>query len=371
MVRHRAQSRVVRELTSSKTSLEEKPLPVAGSEQREAYADAVTKTLLCVDSTVAPSALMEVMREAYDIAASATCELLQRHLDATYLVSDLGERQIARLFNARWWTREEVAGEVAVLRHLKARGISVAAPVERRGGGWITVVQAPEGERQLLVYEFLEGEGLVPSRDAGNFGELVGRMHRALEDCVLAQRRRELTFQALMANTFDAMFSQLSEENEHRRYLEGLRERVLARAEHVGLASFREGLCHGDLNFSNAVRQADGHIALYDFEQCGVGILAYDLAVFRWTQRLVGASEQTWQDFIQGYRSENELPERELAGMDLLVLLRQAYMLGHDARRTCIESLGTSWRRKRRTPGMDALRKLDAELFGTKVEASW
>jgi Ser/Thr protein kinase RdoA (MazF antagonist) len=232
-------------------------------------------------------------------------------------------------------------------------------------------VQAPEGERQLLVYEYLQGEGLVPSRDAGKLGELVGRMHRALEDCVLAQRRRELTWRGLMENTFEVMVAQLSEENEHRRYLEGLRGRVLARAEELGLASFREGLCHGDVNFSNAVRQPDGHIALYDFEQCGVGILAYDLAVFRWTQQLVGAPEQTWSDFIQGYRSENELPERELAGMDLLVLLRQAYMLGHDARRASIHSLGTRWRWVRRTPGMDTLRKLDASLFGTKAEQSW
>ena len=250
------------------------------------------------------------MREAFGIGASASCELLSRHLDATYLVSDIGERHIARLFNARWWSQEEVAGEVEVLRHLKARGIRVAAPIERKDGGWVTAVQAPEGERQLLVYEYLEGEGLVPSRDAGKLGELVGRMHRALEDCVLTQRRRELTLRGLVEGTFDAIASQLSEENEHRRYLDALRVRVSARAEELGLASFREGLCHGDLNWSNGVRQADGQIALYDFEICGLGILAYDLAVFRWTQQLLGAPEHTWSDFIQGYRNENQLPER-------------------------------------------------------------
>lgn len=65
------------------------------------------------------------------------------------------------------------------------------------------------------------------------------------------------------------------------------------------------------------------------------------------------------------------LPERELAGMGLLVLLRQAYMLGHDARRARIESLGTRWLRARRTPKMDGLRQLDAELFGTQVEQGW
>jgi len=327
--------------------------------------------LKCIDSTVAPGALLDALRGAYAIEASATCELIQRHLDATYLVSGENERLIARLYNARWWSREEVEGEVAVLRHLGARRVRVAAPVQRRDGAWVTMISAPEGERQLLVYEYLDGEGLLPSRDAGAFGELVGRMHRALTDCVLEQRRCELTFRRLTADAFDTILAQLSEQSEHREYLEELRIRVLTRARDVGLSTFREGLCHGDLNFSNAVRLPDGQIGLYDFESCGPGILAYDLAVFRWVQQLVGAPEQAWQDFLDGYRGCNELPERELAGMDLLVLLRQLYMLEHDARRTQIESLGGRWRRARHTPQIDALRRLDARVFATQVVRAW
>jgi Ser/Thr protein kinase RdoA (MazF antagonist) len=196
-------------------------------------------------------------------------------------------------------------------------------------------------------------------------------MHSALADCELRQHRRELTLRRLTTDTFDTIVAQLSEQNEHRKYFEDLRIRVLTRAQDVGLSGFREGLCHGDLNFSNAVRLADGQIGLYDFESCGPGILAYDLAVFRWVQRLVGAPEQTWQDFLDGYRRHNEISERELAGMDLLVLLRQLYMLEHDARRTQIESLGGRWRRARHTPQVDALRRLDAQLFGTQVVQGW
>lgn len=331
----------------------------------------MTVPLPCVDSTVAPAALLGALRQAYAIEESATCELVQRHLDATYLVSGSNGRCIARLYNARWWSREEVEGEVAVLRHLQARGVRVAPPLQRADGDWVTTIQAPEGERQLLVYEYLDGEGLLPTRDAARFGELVGRLHRELEDCVLTQRRREMTFRALTEETFDAITSQLGESSEHRQYLEELRIRVRARAGELDVGAFREGLCHGDLNFSNAVRQPDGEIGLYDFESCGRGILAYDLAVFRWVQQLVGAPEQAWSDFLDGYRTSNTLPERELAGMDLLVLLRQLYMLAHDARRTRLESLGTRWCRARRTPQIDALRRLDAQVFGTKVVQGW
>ncbi len=327
-------------------------------------------SLKCVDSTVAPLALLDAIRQVYTVEGPATCELIQRHLDATYLVSGKRERFIARLYNARWWCREEVEGEVAVLRHLAARRVRVAAPVQRTDGDWVTAVQAPEGERQLLVYEYLDGEGLLPSRDAGRFGELVGQMHRELADCVLVQRRRELTFRHLTEGTFQTITSQL-EHNEQSRYLEDLRARVLTRAHDLGLNAFREGLCHGDLNFSNAVRQSDGQIGLYDFESCGKGILAYDLAVFRWAQQLVGAPEQSWQDFLNGYRKCNELPEHELAGINILVLLRQLYMLEHDAQRTRLESLGGRWRRARRTPHFDALRRLDAQVFGTDAVQHW
>lgn len=335
--------------------------------------------LECVDSTVAPSAVLAVVREIYGAGAAATCELLQHHLDATYLLSDAEGSRILRLFNARWWSRAEVEGEVAVLQHLGQHGPRVAVPVARRDGGLVTSVAAPEGERQLLVYPYLPGEALAPSRDALELGQVVGRMHRALEGFRLVHPRRELTLQGLLTDTFDATLSQLSSAagaplsaaQENGSYLQALKERVLERAESVGLASFRQGICHGDLNFSNAVRQADGEIALFDFESCGPGLLAYDLAVFRWNQWLFGAREQLWQDFIAGYRRTNTLPERELQGIDLLVLLRQAYLVGHDARRSLIGSLGTRWRRVRRTQKLDALRQLDAELFGTPLERGW
>jgi len=337
----------------------------------QVYARTVTESLECVDSTLAPAAISRVVQGAYATRGSPTCELIQHNLDATYVLAEQARRHLVRVYNARWWSLEEVLGEIEVLEQLEARGLRVAVATARKDGGRVTTVQAPEGPRQLVVYRYLEGDGLVPSRDARQFGEVVGRMHRALEGFVTAQRRRELTLPGLMQDSFDAVLAELSQENEHRPYIESLRARVLARAEELGVASFRLGFCHGDLNFSNATRQADGQIALYDFETCGRGILAYDLGVFRWTQQSVGAPEHAWQDFIEGYRRENELPARELAAMDLMVLLRQAYMLGHDARRSSIGSLGTRWRHVLRPAKIVGLKALDAQLFGTELAPTW
>ena len=57
--------------------------------------------LKCVDSTVDPSALLDAMRHVYAAEEPATCELIQRNLDAIYLVSGANERHVARLYNAR------------------------------------------------------------------------------------------------------------------------------------------------------------------------------------------------------------------------------------------------------------------------------
>ncbi len=322
--------------------------------------------LECVGSTPCCSSVLAAIEAAYDIPAGLECELLQAHLDATYLLRDEVGRYVVRLYNARWWGASEVTGEVELLRHLVRAGVCVAEPLARRDGQWVTTAVAPEGERQLVVTRFLNGEAVLPSRDARQFGELAGKVHQATEGYEFTVPRRELTFEALLRDSFDVLISNPRETKEQREYLEGLRERVTRRAIQLGVQEFRNGICHGDLNFSNAVRLRDGRLALFDFEMSAWGLLAYDVAVFRWTQKVVNAPEQAWQDFLKGHRLRNPLSDAEYAAADLLAVVRHAYLLGHWTRRSQLELMGTAWRRPPRMARMDALRKLDAEAFGTE-----
>jgi Ser/Thr protein kinase RdoA (MazF antagonist) len=184
-----------------------------------------------------------------------------------------------------------------------------------------------------------------------------------LADFELPHARRRLDLEGIMSDSFEPVLRQLDPTSVLHGYFVGLRQRVRARAEQWGLATFEECICHGDLNFANCLRLDDGRIGLFDFECCGPGLRVYDLAVFRWTQLTVGAHDDTWSDFLAGYGAGGAINERELAAMDLLVLLRQAWLIGHDARRTEIQSLGTRWRRVG-TRNLDVLRRFDSELFG-------
>jgi Ser/Thr protein kinase RdoA (MazF antagonist) len=94
------------------------------------------------------------------------------------------------------------------------------------------------------------------------------------------------------------------------------------------------GLCHGDLHPGNARFADDGRPTLYDFECCGYGWRAYDLAVFLWNsygeRRPRRWRESRWNAFLSGYRSIRPLP----AGIDShladLMAARQIWLTGLD-----------------------------------------
>lgn len=315
----------------------------------------------CVDSTPSPAALAAVLASRYDLGESLACELIQQNLDASYLWMTPRGQYIARVHNSRWWSMGEVEYEMAVLAHLAGRGLRVPRPLLTRDGAPLTALQAPEGPRQLTVVEYLSGRDFAPYRDARDYGTLVARVHAEMVDFDSEHAKRGPTLENLLEDAFEPVLEQTHRGGELHDYFASLKERIRLRADHLGIPQFPRCFCHGDLNFANCVRGDDGSVGVFDFECCGLGLRAYDLAVFRWTQKLVGIDDDIWKSFVQGYGA---VSEHELAAIDLLALLRQAWMIGHDARRTALQLLGTSWCRLDRPRNYDNLKRLDADVFG-------
>lgn len=63
-------------------------------------------------------------------------------------------------------------------------------------------------------------------------------------------------------------------------FLRPLADRLAGRVEQAA-PELKWGFCHGDLHHGNIVL-AGRRLGLFDFEFCGVGFQACDLAVFRW-----------------------------------------------------------------------------------------
>jgi Ser/Thr protein kinase RdoA (MazF antagonist) len=102
-----------------------------------------------------------------------------------------------------------------------------------------------------------------------------------------------------------------------------LRERI----EHLPGGRLEWGVCHGDLHYGNAHRTGD-QITLFDFENCGVGWRAYDLAVYLWAARIVAKEGTAWKPFLRGYTEHRALNETELQSIPLFVPARHIYLMG-------------------------------------------
>ncbi|MDR5823657.1 phosphotransferase [Caballeronia sp. LZ043] len=110
-------------------------------------------------STIDGDALGGFIASAYAFDAPFTCRLLRRGFNDVYLLRFAdGHKKIARLSSRRARGASNVAYETALLRHLKQAGGDVAAPLGTNTGALSIEVEALEGRRSLVVFEYLEGQ---------------------------------------------------------------------------------------------------------------------------------------------------------------------------------------------------------------------
>lgn len=85
------------------------------------------------------------------------------------------------------------------------------------------------------------------------------------------------------------------------------------------------GICHGDVHGGNAYIAPPELVTLFDFDACGPGWLAYDLASFRANTL---DNDAGWQAFLTGYRAKRVLAEADQEAIPIFVALRQYVLLG-------------------------------------------
>jgi Ser/Thr protein kinase RdoA (MazF antagonist) len=72
----------------------------------------------------------------------------------------------------------------------------------------------------------------------------------------------------------------LADRTGDREYLLKLANRLVAKLEALPMSSLEEGFCHGDHQGWNAHIKEDGTLTFFDFDCCGPGWRAYDIAAF-------------------------------------------------------------------------------------------
>ena len=328
-------------------------------------------------STISAASIAAAVDDRYAIAPVAQCRLFHRGFNDTYELEGADARSyMARLSNTRFRGPANVDYETALLTHLHHSGIVVSVPIADREGDLWSMQDAPEGPRELAVFERLTGRGLIAAvRRAGTpddqtladvraLGASLARIHLAGDTFDGPPSLYGLDAAHLLERPLAQLMAAFGGElaDEAAALADTLRPRLNDRAD-----ALSDGHCHGDNHAGNTLiaDAADGSPVpgWFDFDDGGPGFLAYDLATFLWSLLLrTPAGEMTeeipplWRAFITAYRGVRPIPAADFEALGLLVAVRHMWIMGNFAGRLSNTPVPADWFRQ----GLGLARKWDA-----------
>jgi Ser/Thr protein kinase RdoA (MazF antagonist) len=279
----------------------------------------ILKSLLSADG------LAEVIGREYGLE-DVRCQLIKAVTLDTYMVRSRAGSFALRVYPAERRTEDEVKGELEFLVRLDAAGIPVTVPVARADGSRYLALAAPEGTRLAVLFGFAAGQALAerPSADSLRaYGALLARMHQAADAMPPIPARPALTVETLVDAPLEELvraFGSRSSAGSMGRYAAALVRPVIAE---LPLEAPVYGFCHGDTGTGNALVTSDGRLTLIDFDFCGPGWRAHDLAV-----AMNDIPDAFASAFLDGYREVRPLSAEEVESIPHFQAAHYLWVLG-------------------------------------------
>lgn len=266
-----------------------------------------------IRSIASPDALLLKVAQSYDVGTPVACRLLKRGLNDTYLLTTARGPYVLRIYRAGWRSEEEIRYELDLLGHLAARGVDVSLPVATRDRRHVLPIGAPEGTRYLALFTYANGTRPLwsVSDDANGLGMLAAMIHRASDDFVSPWRRASLDLGYLIERPLVAIRPFLTHRPPDLAYLEGFTQRLEAQAVELVAKGLDWGVCHGDFGPKNIHKSSHDQLTVFDFDLCGPGWRALDLALVRWVA-MDHRNEALWEAFLRGYSATRPLSAANL-----------------------------------------------------------
>jgi Ser/Thr protein kinase RdoA (MazF antagonist) len=286
------------------------------------------------DSNLCARSLAEQVLPLYDLGEIRRCHLHHRGLNDTYKVEGgHGKVYFLRIYRAGWRSRDEIETEIAILLHLAQGKASVSAPVSRKDGQVLAPLDCAEGTRWAALFTCAPGKEVdfnsYSDELAGRYGEAVATIHCAADSFEGRPLRPALDLAELLERPLRLLTSTIAHRPEDVAYVNRLGDRLRRLIEEM--ADLEIGFCHGDFHGRNACEE-NGAFTFYDFDCCGWGYRAYDLAVFPWAfavrQNTAERIEAMGRAFLKGYVRRRTIGPTDVDAMAAFVAIRQIWLLG-------------------------------------------
>jgi Ser/Thr protein kinase RdoA (MazF antagonist) len=281
-------------------------------------------TLSCfpvVYSTLDAQALVTRVLSQYAIGNIRSCKFWTRGLSDIYLIETQDQPYVLRVSHTHWRCQADIEFELEVLEFLRRRNIPVAYPLLTQDQRWLIELQAPEGKRYATL--FIYAPGKIPLGDFNQnqsriLGNVLAKLHLATTEFQTTTPRQALTLEYLLDQSVQTIspFIQTRPQllNDFMVTMADIKQKLRPLPQEAPFWV----ICWGDPHSGNVHFTPNQQPTLFDFDQCGYGWRAFDVAKFLQVGLCTGMSYSVRDAFLEGYQSIQALSDLEFSALQPL-----------------------------------------------------
>jgi len=272
-------------------------------------------------STLVSEALVDRVLTRYPLDTPLRCHFWHRGLSDVYLVNADAEVYVLRVSHRHWRSVEEVHFELELLEFLHDRGLPVAYPLRTLDGDLAITINAPEGERAAALFTYAPGEiplGDLSTAQSWRLGNTLAEAHKVAHEFQSHAKRPDLDLAYLLDRSLEIITPFMGDRHHDLQYLHQVKTELQDNLRGLPTQPPYWTICWGDPHSGNAHFLPDGQLTLFDFDQCGYGWRAFDLAKFLHVSLRTGISLKVREAFLAGYQTNEPVEKFELDALQAL-----------------------------------------------------
>lgn len=293
-------------------------------------------------SFIASDALADVVANQYDLGEPVSCKMFSKLLRTQdndhYRVNVAGKRYVVRVYqqgDSLGRQESDYLFELDWLLFMKDQGLPVSYPLRRRDGSLLGSLDAPEGRRYYAVFTFAPGQSMSATNPEQLYtcGRYMALIHNRSKAFHSDHERMPIDMSCL----FDKPIERIKRSWGPRRAInldilltsaeEARQEVYTLLGEPSAEDSGVWGVIGGDFH-NVSVHFVDDLPTFFNFDRCGYGWRAYDIAAFLSNTNLLQAAEDYSEAFFAGYYAERPLSREEHMAVSPFLTLRRIWRMG-------------------------------------------
>jgi Ser/Thr protein kinase RdoA (MazF antagonist) len=255
-----------------------------------------------VRSFVAADALAELIQAEYNLTGPVRCQLFSKMLrtqdnDHYLVTTGDGQRFVVRVYQlgTRLNRKEtDYLYEVDWLNFLRGEGLPISYPIPRADGSLLGRLYAPEGLRYYALFSLAPGRPMSIQSEEQLFvmGREMARIHLASNDYQGQFERQPMNLEFLVDKPIERIKQYWDEDRAQDLEIlmisaEEAKDEILALIANEQYTPDGWGPIGGDFHSGSVFFTDDNQPTFFNFDWCGYGWRAYDIAVFLFNTNLI------------------------------------------------------------------------------------